>query len=213
MDKYLEYPPIDYKNRNTVQLLEIAEIVRAPLLKNEPGKNGSPFSILSIKDFPVAGYIPPPQKHILLTNNRVRAAKYIVKDFDVLLTIVGTVGKVTILPEDTPPNWIPATNIIRIRFRRDQLDNAIELYTWLKSDSGKRTLAGFTHGTTISIVTKGQILSIRLPVLSDDVREKTRRIWDEEQRLFRQAQEQLDRSQNIFRSYCLGEPDPYLIRN
>jgi len=172
-----------------------------------------PFRYFPSKIFPSPDTFRLRKKHIILTNNRVRATKYIVKDFDVLLTIVGTVGKVTILPEDTPPNWIPATNIIRIRFRQDKLDNAIALYAWLKSDSGKRTIANFTHGTTISIVTKSQILSIRLPDLSDDVREKTRRIWDEEQRLFRQAQEQLDRSQNIFRSYCLGEPDPYLIRN
>ena len=212
------YNIYDYFNNlnwrtNMVQLRDIASILRAPLFKDEAGNPSERYSIISIKDFPLAGYIPAPKKEILVHTGNERINKFIVQEHDVLLTIVGTIGKVTIVPEGIRNNCVPATNMLRFRFTANPRENSIALYVFLKSTVGQATIQSYIHGSSIPIVTKGQIASMRIPAPSSETWSVTEEIWCNEQRLYMEAQSLLEESQRVFSIYSEEKKveNPYLI--
>ncbi len=157
-----------------------AVILRAPLIKDENSPMGRDFRIVSINDFPEAGYVRSPERTIRVQSMLDKAEKYRLEPYDLLLTIVGTIGKTAILPEHMDEPWIPSSNMLIIRFRDDKWEKAITFLAFLKSSFGTQLLEELTHGRTIPIVSKKEFSSTTIPAFEHDLIERAKQIFDQE---------------------------------
>lgn len=189
---------IPYFNDRYTPLSEHADILRAPLFKDQPGQSGVPYKIVSIKDFPSAGYLPVPQRDVMLTDQAEKANSYTVRPHDVLVTIVGSIGHVSIVPEEAADNWVPATNIFVVRFQDDTARRSRALYALLKSVAGQSVLDTLAHGRGIQIVSKKQFSGVLIPEMNEEMFQRTESLWNEHIRLHREGLRLLDESQRVY---------------
>jgi hypothetical protein len=195
-------------NVQMVELDAIASIRRAPLFKSQRGANGTTFRVASIKDFPVAGYLPEPERSVVLTSHREKARRHVLQPYDVLVITVGSIGHVTVVPSDCGDNWIPATNMYVIRLKEEPEQASRALYAIFKSPSGESMLQGLARGRGIQIVPKKIFARIQVPQLTPAVLAETERLWDEETTLFRESVEKLRKSREVFHSLRIGMAEP-----
>lgn len=93
--------------------------------------------------------------------------EYSLQDGDILLTRVGTVGRVGIVREPDE-SAIFSDNVVRIR-----LTGGIDPYyvlSFLESDYGKEQIRLLTTGTTIKGISLSNVASIEIPLLPEDAR-------------------------------------------
>lgn len=169
-----------------------AVILRAPLIKDENSPTGRDFRIASINDFPEAGYLGSPERIIRVHSMLDKAEKYRLEPYDLLLTIVGTIGKTAILPEHMDEPWIPSSNMLIIRFRDEKWKKAIAFLALLKSNFGTRLLEKLTHGRTIPIVSKKEFSTTTIPAFDQELFEKGQRIFEQELRVAEERQQLAD---------------------
>jgi len=194
------YPPkISYFNDQVLPLATLARVIRAPLFKNEPGQGGEGFHVISIKDFPPAGYLSTPQREIILQDSAEKARGYIVEPYDLLVTIVGTIGAVTIVPEYSG-HWIPATNMLVLRPRERNPRKSRALYALLKSPQGQRVLARLSHGQGIQIVSKKQFSGVLIPEMNGELLDRTEELWQLERETYEESQRLFQRAMETFES-------------
>jgi hypothetical protein len=191
-----------------VELDAIASIRRAPLFKTQRGANGSTFRVASIKDFPVAGYLPEPERAVILTSHREKAHRHVLQPYDVLVITVGSIGHVTVVPPDCGDNWIPATNMYVIRLNDEPERNSRALYAVFKSPPGQSMLQGLARGRGIQIVPKKVFARIQVPRLTPEVLAETERLWEEENTLFQESVEKLRKSRAVFESLQIEVAEP-----
>ncbi|TVR56477.1 MAG: hypothetical protein EA426_13565 [Spirochaetaceae bacterium] len=175
--------------RPGVILRDAATVLRAPLIKNEPVKGALMYHVVSITDMNDFGFLITPKKTIKIKEKLPKARKYELEPFDVLLTIVGTIGKITILPDALEGQWIPASNMLIVRFTKDKLDNAIAFVMFMKSRYGVDILTKLTHGTTIPIVSKKAFSRVVIPQLTPEVKKESKELFTKEERLYLKRQE------------------------
>ncbi len=195
---------IQSKQESEIELAHLAKIVRAPLFKTETTKTVHPFSIVSIKDFPDAGYLATPAKQIFLDQSANRAERFTVRPHDFLVTIVGTIGRVTIVPDGCGHNWIPATNMLRLRFSVRAKERAIALYAFFRSHLGDATLNALVHGTSIPLVAKGPFSAIRVPALNERVEREAAELWERERTLHDEGRRMIEAAKGVFDSFLSG---------
>lgn len=167
-----------------VTLASVAQILRAPLFKSEKNLGTAPYKIVSVKDFPEAGYITQVEKTVAIANNRLKAENYLLRPHDLLVTIVGNIGSVALVPEGVADNWLPATNMFILRFEAEAELAAISAYVFFKSLYGRAVLDILTHGSTIELINKKSFSQIGIPKLVGEVRKQSKRIFQKEQKLF-----------------------------
>ncbi len=155
------------------------ELLRAPLFKTEVD-GIHPVRIASISDFPCCGYLPKPSRTVLLGDRHREASRYLVLPFDVLVTIVGTVGQLAIVPETVSEEWVPATNIVILRLREPSLGGATALYLYFRSEAGRKVLGELVHGKSIPLVSKKALAKVPVPPLTSDVRERAEALFHQE---------------------------------
>jgi len=182
-------PQLHVAGRAGLVLKHEAVILRAPLLKDENSPMGRDFRIVSINDFPEAGYLSPPERSIRVQNMLDKAEKYRLEPHDLLLTIVGTIGKTAIIPENMDTPWIPSSNMLIIRFRDDKWEKAITFLAFLKSSFGTQLLDTLTHGRTIPIVSKKEFSTTIIPTFDDDLVEKAISLFEQEITIARDRQQ------------------------
>ena len=191
----LKFP---YFNDDYTPLAEQAALLRAPLFKDQPGVTGTVFRIASIRDFPEVGYISTPQREITLREQTERASAYSLEPFDVLITMVGTIGHVTIVPETVDETWIPATNLFVIRFHEDRPRKARAMYGLVKSPEGQKLFDSLAHGRSIQIVSKKQCAGLLLPRFNEEVLDRMEALWTEEVRLYEEGLQRIEESRHIY---------------
>lgn len=189
---------IPYFNDDYTPLSEQATLLRAPLFKDQPGETGTPLRVVSIKDFPEAGYLSTPQREIILQEQAEKARAYTLEPFDLVVTMVGTIGSVTIVPETLDGTWIPATNMFVIRFHEDRPRKARAMYGLVKSPEGQRLFESLAHGRGIQIVSKKQFSGLLLPKFTEDVLDRTEALWSEEVRLYQEGLQRIEESRHIY---------------
>ena len=178
----------------------MATVLRAPLFKDQAGSNGEPFRVISIKDFPEAGYLPQPSREIILQDRADKARGYAVQPFDLLVTMVGTIGHTTIVPETCESNWVPATNMFVIRLRQDNPAATRALYALFQSQGGQEILSTLAHGQGIQIISKKQFAGILVPEFRSDMLARTEKLWEEQLQLYRNGLDLLERSREVYRT-------------
>jgi len=178
--------------RRGLVLKHEAVILRAPLIKDENSPMGRDFRIVSINDFPEAGYLSSPERSIRVHSMLDKAEKYRLEPFDILLTIVGTIGKTAILPANIDEPCIPSSNMLIIRFRDDKWEKAITFLAFLKSNYGMRLLDELTHGRTIPIVSKKEFSATTIPAFEKNLIERGKHIFDQEVKVKKDRQRLAD---------------------
>lgn len=187
-----------YFNTTYTPLADVATVLRAPLFKDQAGAGGERFHVISIKDFPEAGYLPPPRREIILQDRADKARGYAVRPFDLLVTMAGTIGHTTLVPETCGANWIPATNMFVIRLRETDPAAARALYALFRSSGGQDILNTLAHGRGIQIISKKQFAGILIPELRTDVLARTEQLWADQLRLYHDGLRLLERSRQVY---------------
>jgi hypothetical protein len=186
-------------------LNDAASVLRAPLFKSQSNRNGVAYRVVSIKDFPEAGYVPTPERTIRLTESSEKARRYILRPFDLLVITVGSIGHVTVVPEDCEDNWIPATNMYVVRFREDAARRSRALYAVFKSPSGQEVLEQMARGRGIQIVPKKVFSQIQVPVFNEAVLRLTERLWDRERTLYQESLKKLEQTRAVYDGLSLAD--------
>jgi hypothetical protein len=176
----------------------VATVLRAPLFKDQAGADGERFHVISIKDFPEAGYLPPPRRKIILQDRADKARGYAVQPYDLLVTMAGTIGHTTLVPETCGDSWIPATNMFIIRLRETDPAAARALYALFRSSGGQDILNTLAHGRGIQIISKKQFAGILIPKLRPDVLARTEQLWAEQLRLYHDGLRLLEQSRQVY---------------
>ncbi|MFP4152764.1 MAG: hypothetical protein ACOC2V_06840 [Alkalispirochaeta sp.] len=113
------------------------------------------------------------------------------------MTIVGTIGAVTIVPEHTGP-WIPATNMLVVRFGDHRPERSRAFYALIKSPRGRNVLRQLSHGQGIQIVSKKQFSAMLIPELNAELIERTEALWREELETYEESRRLLLRVGETF---------------
>lgn len=150
----------------TVVLRDVADLIRAPLIKSNASRGGTLFRLASIGDIPEHGFLPTPERSVRLQAGRDEARKFALEDHDVVMTMVGTIGRIGIIPEQRDEPWVPASNIVVIRFRDQKREQATALVAFMRSPHGRRLLRDMTHGRTIPIISKKAFARIEVPAMN-----------------------------------------------
>lgn len=186
-------------------LSKTASILRAPLFKSQSNRHGVVYRVVSIKDFPEAGYLPPPDRSIRLTESAEKARRYTLRPYDLLVITVGSIGHVTVVPEDCEDNWIPATNMYVVRFMEDAARRSRALYAVFKSRSGQALLERMARGRGIQIVPKKVFSQIQVPIFTEDLFHVTERLWNRERDLYQESLQKLEQTRAVFDSFELPD--------
>lgn len=165
-------------------LQDHAELIRAPLFKDE-ADGRHPIRITSISDFPCCGYLPEPRREIKLNHSLPEARRFCLKPYDVLLTIVGTVGHLSVVPDTASDNWVPATNMVVLRPKDSSGPSSKALYLYFKCEAGRSALDGLVHGKTIRLVSKKALGRLPVPVFSQELLQTACELFEHEVDLYR----------------------------
>ncbi|MFP4429693.1 MAG: hypothetical protein ACLFPV_00390 [Spirochaetaceae bacterium] len=182
-------------------LEDYADLLRAPLFRTEESGN-HPVRIASISDFPSYGYLPTPSRRVLLGERYHEARRYRLQPHDVLVTIVGTVGRVAVVADHLSEDWVPATNIVILRPREPTVGIAAALYLFFRSDSGRRAFDGLVHGKSIRLVSKKALAKIPIPTLTVKILKESGELFRAEidlyERYLRAQKEMVSRIGDLF---------------
>lgn len=150
----------------TVVLRDVADLIRAPLIKSDSSRGGTLFRLAAIGDIPEHGFLPTPERSVRLQAGRNEALRFALEDYDVVMTMVGTIGRIGIIPPQRDELWVPASNIVVIRFREQKPEQAVALVAFIRSPHGRRLLHDMTHGRTIPIISKKGFSRIQIPAMA-----------------------------------------------
>lgn len=157
----------------TTTVAETALLLRSPLIKDEPNAPRTPesinFQVVSITDFPECGYLGNSERSISVKNQLATAYKYQLQPNDVLISIVGSIGRVAIVPPDFQNQAIPSSNLVIFRLFNPDPQAAILAGMFYKSDMGQKILADLTHGKTIPLISKKTFAKTPFPVIENEV--------------------------------------------
>lgn len=182
-----------------VPLTSSARVLRAPLIKSEPGKDLQSYHIVSIKDFPPAGYLPEPERVVHVAAKAQVARKFSVRPYDVLITIAGTIGRVSIAPPRCPNNWVPATNMFLVRLMDDpDGKKSRTFYGLMKSSLGQDLLDNLAHGSGIQIISKKAFSATLFPPFTADTLEAFEELWREETELYQRSRHLLAQADQVY---------------
>ena len=166
-----------------VKLSEVADLLRLPPgVKDQKVKQGGKkIKSISITDIPEAGYISSVDSQITLSADKYKSLKkYVIRPYDVIMSIQGTVGTVGIVPEKFAGNWLANISLLVIRFSEKQQDNAVALCMYLKSSSGRDLIAKLQKGDAIKRINVKEFAAIRTPVLDAAVKKASGLAFKEE---------------------------------
>jgi restriction endonuclease S subunit len=187
-----------------VILIDEARILRAPLLKNENTRGGEVYHVASIADMEDYGYLNTPKKQIRVKANGAKAEKYHLEPHDVLLTIVGTIGKISIVPESFDGKCIPTSNMLIIRFRETKPEKALAFTMFMKSEYGRAILVKLTHGKTIPIISKKAFSKTLIPALTAVVKKESKALFSKEEKLYQKREELVLQAEELRKGYLKG---------
>ena len=106
-------------------------------------------------DHTVGDYYIDEERYKSLENCAVKAG-------DVLISLVGTYGKLLIMPEEFEPGIINP-RLMKITFDKEKV-NPYYFQYYFQSDSVKNTLAENTHGGTMDILNLGIVRNLLIPL-------------------------------------------------
>ncbi len=158
------------KEHELTNLEEIATLIRPQALRKLKDAKGEMFLEVWPSDAPDAGYLPPPKRQIVLSENQLsRARRQEIRASDILLSTKGTVGSVALASPDFEGHWLPSQSQLIIRLGRNNKLDPRALYMYLRSDVFQALLKGLATGATVQMVQMSDLKKLPIPVMSDDL--------------------------------------------
>lgn len=154
------------KQYETVALEEIAEVIR-PLAETEIV---DPIDVLEVgaADIQGSGFIPTPTKATTVSSGMARGGAVFLKPNDIVFVIKGSVGKVSIAPEDTPSagpgGWVVGQSMAVVRLNKPQA-YCMAMAVFFRSDVGQELLRRLAAGATIPFLQIRELRQLKVPVL------------------------------------------------
>ena len=168
----------------TVELKDIAEVIRAQAVAGEGGSEGTrAFFEVSLQDVQPDGSIRQPGKIIRIEDlNLSKAVRQKLEPGDVLLSIRGRIGTVGLVSEMRsncdPANWIASQAFVILRLRSNSPIKPVTLYRYLSSPLGKGLLQSLAAGATVPMVSMGDIKKIKIMIPSATEQREIERQYD-----------------------------------
>lgn len=156
-------------------LSEVAEIVRAQILKSEEGDDGRLFIEIGGRDIDASGqiHIEEPYKEVMVTGRtRKRAEQQQLRPGDVLLIGKGSTGRVALVGEDCGENWVAGQVFLIIRAQKRGRVRPEYLYRYLASPMVQQYLKEIASGTSIPVLKANDIKHLPVPVPSLEAQEQ-----------------------------------------
>jgi restriction endonuclease S subunit len=150
-------------------LAEVAEIIRAQMLKGEEGEDGELFIEVGGRDIDASGQVrieePPKELHVA-GRTRKRAEQQLLRPGDVLLISKGSIGRVALVGDDCGDNWVAGQVFLIIRTQERGLVRPEYLYRYLASPMVQQYLGEIASGTGIPILKATDVKNLPVPVPS-----------------------------------------------
>jgi type I restriction enzyme M protein len=171
----------------TVSLEEIAEVLR-PLAETAIT---DPIDVLEVgaADIQGSGFIATPTKAITVSKARTKGGAVFLQPGDIVFVIKGSVGKVSIAPEDTPPvgpgGWVVGQSVAVVRINKPQTYR-MAMTVFFRSDIGQELLRRLAAGATIPFLQIRELRQLRVPTLNAEEVEQAARVLTDQEVLRRQ---------------------------
>lgn len=116
-------------------------------------------------DFPNYGYATNPGRSVKISETRsVSAKKQFLKSLDIAIAIKGSVGKVAIMPQEVPNDWVVGQSCLAIRILNKNVLDPRVLFTFLKSEAGQLLLKQIVSGAAVPLIQLRELEKIKIPV-------------------------------------------------
>ena len=174
----------------TVSLEEIAEVLR-PLAETAIN---DPIDVLEVgaADIQGSGFIATPTKAIAVLKSRTKGGAVFLQPGDIVFVIKGSVGKVSIAPEDTPPvgpgGWVVGQSMAVVRINKPHAYR-MAMAVFFRSDIGQELLRRLAAGATIPFLQIRELRQLRVPNLNAEEVEQAARVLTAQEVLRRQILE------------------------
>lgn len=118
-------------------------------------------------DFPNYGYATNPGRSVKISETRsVSSKKQFLKGLDIAIAIKGSVGKVAIMPQEVPNDWVVGQSCLALRILNKNVLDPRVLFTFLKSEAGQLLLKQIVSGAAVPLIQLRELEKIKIPVPS-----------------------------------------------
>jgi type I restriction enzyme M protein len=111
------------------------------------------------------GFIPTPTKAVTVADRWGRGEDQFLRPYDIVMVIKGSVGKVSIAPEETPPagpgGWVVGQSMAIFRTNEDI--DPYQLVVFLRSGIGQEQIRRIAAGAAIPFLQMRELRQIRVP--------------------------------------------------
>lgn len=168
-----------------VELQDIADIKRSQLFQDEG--EGVEIYELSPSDLAKSGFTTTGGKVKSISKQLNKLETYLLKDFDILVSTKGTIGKVGIIvPEGN--NLVASQAMQVIRLKNPSGGAPHRLYMYLKSDIGQSLLKQLVAGAAMPQISTAEIKKFKVPLLSEDEEAKVIDSYNKEIELYKELE-------------------------
>ena len=116
-------------------------------------------------DFPNYGYATDPGRSVKISETRsVSAKKQFLKSLDIAIAIKGSVGKLAIMPQEVPNDWVVGQSCLALRMLDNNVLDPRVLFTFLKSEAGQLLLKQIVSGAAVPLIQLRELEKIKIPV-------------------------------------------------
>lgn len=173
---------------NTRSLADVADIIRAQMLKSEEGDDGQRVIEIGGRDIDDTGFIriqAPPKEVVVSGRARKRAEQQRLLPGDILLIGKGSIGRVALVGRDCDDHWVAGQVFLIIRASTRGVVAPEYLYRYFASPLVQQYLEEISSGSGIPILKANDIKTLPVPVPSLKERERVidvhRQIMEEHQ--------------------------------
>jgi hypothetical protein len=150
-----------------VPLVQAAAVLRVPLIRNEPVREGELLKVVTPRDIPSRGYLRSASEQVLVRVKDSEIEPFILRPFDVLFSIAAPmVGRITIVPEGLAGDRVPSPHFAIIRFEQNARDQALALYAFFKLGEGRKLIDRLQADDRIHLLPLEAFTRIRVPKLT-----------------------------------------------
>jgi type I restriction enzyme M protein len=152
-----------------VALNDIAEIIRPQSFPSEGGERVARFAEVGLQDIEPDGQIRRPAKRTEIDEAIIgKILKQRLAPGDVLVSVRGRIGAVAMVQEAEPDEevagWLASQAFVVVRLRETSPVSQLTLYRYLASPLGQGLLQSLSTGTTVPMVSMGDMKRLRIMV-------------------------------------------------
>jgi type I restriction enzyme M protein len=150
-------------------LNDIAEIIRPQSFPSEGGERVATFAEVGLQDIEPDGQIRRPAKRTEIDEAIIgKILKQRLAPGDVLVSVRGRIGAVGMVQEAEPDEevagWLASQAFVVVRLRETSPVSQLTLYRYLASPLGQGLLQSLSTGTTVPMVSMGDMKRLRIMV-------------------------------------------------